>query len=60
MVANIRKKEYEEKQSNGHEARSDKEVILKLLRSSITQEPCSLPGLRRKETIIATHTIDAF
>ena len=31
MVANIRKLEREEKQGNGREARSDQEVILKLL-----------------------------
>ena len=29
MVANIRKREQEEKQRNGREARSDQEVILK-------------------------------
>ena len=31
MVANMRKEEREEKQRNGREARSDQEVILKLL-----------------------------
>ena len=31
MVANIRKREREEKQCNGREARSDQEVTLKLL-----------------------------
>ena len=31
MVANIRKREREEKQRNGREARNDQEVILKLL-----------------------------
>ena len=28
--------------------------------ASITPTPCSLPGLRRKETITATHAVDAF
>lgn len=31
MVANIRKREREEKQHNGREAKGDQEVILKLL-----------------------------
>ena len=31
MVANVRKRQREEKQCNGREARSDQEVILKLL-----------------------------
>ena len=38
MVANIRKREREEKQRNGREARNDQEVILNsYLRSYITQ-----------------------
>ena len=36
------------------------EVILKLLTFKHNPKPCSLPGLRRKETITATHTVDAF
>ena len=60
MVANIHKKEREEKQQNGREANNDQEVILKLLTSNINPKPCSLPGLRRKETVMATHTVDAF
>ena len=59
MVANIRKWEREEKA----EARSknyDQEVILEQPTSSITPTPCSLPGLRREETITATHSVDSF
>ena len=45
---------------NGREARSDQEVILKLLTFKHNTKSCSLPGLRRKETITATHTVDVF
>ena len=60
MVANLRKEEREEKQRNGRETSNDQEVILKLLTSNITPTPCSLPGLRREETITATHAVDVF
>ena len=36
------------------------EVILKLLTFIHNPKPSSLPGLRRKETITATHAVDAF
>ena len=36
------------------------EVILKLLMFKHNTRPCSLPGLRREETIMATHAVDAF
>ena len=38
----------------------DQEVILEQPTSSITPTPCSLPGLRREETITVTHAVDAF
>ena len=38
----------------------DQEVILEQPTPSITPTPCSLPGLRRKETITVTHAVDAF
>ena len=60
MVANRRKREREEKQRNGREARSDQEVILKLLAHKHNTRPCSLPRLHRKETITATHAVDVF
>ena len=44
---------------NGREARSDQEVILKLLMFIHNPKPCALPGLRRKETITITHVVDA-
>ena len=59
MVANIHKREREEKEkarSNNY----DQEVILEQPTSSITPTPCSLSGLRRKETITVTHAVDAF
>ena len=59
MVANIRKGEREEKAkawSNNY----DQEVILEQPTSSITPTPCSLPGLRREETITATHALGVF
>ena len=59
MVANLRKREREEKQRNGPEARSDQEVILKLLTFKHNTRPYSLPGLRRRETITATHAVDS-
>ena len=59
MVANMRKWEREEKakaRSNNYE----QEVILEQPTLSITPTPCSLPGLRREETIMVTHAVDAF
>ena len=38
----------------------DQEVILEQPTSSITPTPCSLPGLRREETITVTHAVDVF
>ena len=38
----------------------DQEVILEQPTSSITPTPCSLPGLRRKETITVTRAVGAF
>ena len=59
MVANLRKREREEKARHGRE-NYDQEVILEQPTSSITPTPCSLPGLRREETVTATHAVDAF
>ena len=59
MVANIRKREREEKANHGQE-NYDQDVILEQPTSSITPTPCSLPELRRKETIMVTHAVDAF
>ena len=59
MVANLRKREREEKakaRSNNY----DQEVILEQPTSNNTPTPCSLPGLRRKETITVTHADDVF
>ena len=36
------------------------ELILKLLTFKHNTRPCSLPGLRQKETITATHVVDSF
>ena len=58
MVANIHKREREEKQRNGRE-NYDQEVILEQPTSSITPTPFSLLGHRRKETIMVTHALDA-
>ena len=55
----VRKREREENakaRSNNY----DQEVILEQPTPSITPTPCSLPGLRREETITATHAVDAF
>ena len=60
MVANLRKREREEKQSTVEKLISDQEVILKLLTFKHNTRPCSLPGLRRKETITVTHAVDVF
>ena len=38
----------------------DQEVILEQPTSSITPTTCSLPGLRREETITVTHAVGAF
>ena len=59
MVANIRKREREEKAKHVREI-YDQEVILEQPTSSITPTPCSLPGLRREETITVTHAVGAF
>ena len=56
MVANLHKWEREEKAKHDREL----EVILDYLRPSITPTPCSLPGVRREETVTATHVVDAF
>ena len=45
---------------HGREANSDQEVILKLLTFKQNTRLCSLPGLRQKETITATHAVDVF
>ena len=60
MVANLRKREREEKQSMAEKINSDQEVILNLLTFKHNTRPCSLAGLSRKETIMATHAVDAF
>ena len=59
MVANIRKREREEKAKHVREI-YDQEVILKQPTSNITPTPCSLLGLRREETITVTHAVGAF
>ena len=59
MEANLRKREREEK-AKARSRNYDQEVILEQLTSSITPTPCSLPGHRQKETITATHAVDAF
>ena len=59
MVANLRKREREEKAKHVREM-YDHEVILKLLTFKHNTRPCSLPGLRCKETITATHAVDVF
>ena len=59
LVSNICIWEREEKakaRSNNY----DQEVILEQPTSSITPTPCSLPGLRWKETITVTHAVDVF
>ena len=38
----------------------DQEVILEQPTSNITPTPCSLPGLRREETITVTHAVVSF
>ena len=54
MVANhVRKREREEKAKRERITREQPAA-------SITPTPCSLPGLRREETITVTHTVDAF
>ena len=57
MVANLFAKESEKRRQSTSEKL---EVILKLLTFIHNTRPCSLPGLRRKETITATHAVDAF
>ena len=59
MVANIRKWEREDK-AKARSRNYDQEVILEQPTSDITPTPCSLPGLRRKETITVTHGVDVF
>ena len=49
-----------EKTSKARTRIYDQEVILEQLTSNITPTPCSLPGLRRKETITVTHAVDVF
>ena len=48
------------REGKAHLRNYDQEVILEQPTSSITPTPCSLPGLRRKETITVTHAVDAF
>ena len=55
MVANIHEREREEKQRTD-EKLSDPETTY----VEHNTRPCSLPGLRREETITATHAVDAF
>ena len=55
----IRKREREE-EAKARPRNYDQEVILKQPTSSITPTPCSLPGLRREETITVTHSVDSF
>ena len=59
LVANIRKWEREEK-AKARSKNYDQEVILEQPTSSITPTPCSLPGIRREETITVTHAVDVF
>ena len=59
MVANIRIWEREEKAKHVRE-NYDQEVILEQPTFKHNTTPCSLPGLRRKETITATHAVDSF
>src|SRR3954464_1410186 len=59
MVSNIRKREREEK-GKARSMNYDQEVILEQPTSSMTPTPCSLPGLRREETITVTHAVDVF
>ena len=49
----IRKREREEKAK--HERRTKEQPT-----TTITPTPCSLPGLRREETITVTHAVDVF
>ena len=49
----VRKREREEKAKRERKTRGQPAA-------SITPTPCSLPGLRREETITATHTVDSF
>ena len=59
MVATIAKESEKRGQST-----VDKSMIKKWsynnLRQAYLQQPCSLPGLRRKETITVTHAVDVF
>ena len=59
MVANIRKREREEK-ATAQSMNYDQEVILEQPTINPNTRLCSLPGLRRKETITATHSVDSF
>ena len=49
----VRKREREEEAKRERETRGH-------LAASITPTPCSLPGLRREETITVTHAVDVF
>ena len=59
MVANIRKREREDEAKHDR-GNYDQEVILEQPTANITPTPCSLPGLRREETITVTHAVDSF
>ena len=48
MVADLRTRDQEEKQRIGQEAKSDQEVILKLLTSNITQNRVHFPDSAEK------------
>ena len=60
MVANLFAKESEKRRQKHDRTTIDQEVILEQPTSSITPTPCSLPGLRREETITVTHAVDVF
>ena len=55
----VLKREREEK-GKARTKNYDQEVILEQPTSSITPTSCSLPGLRREETITVTHAVDVF
>ena len=60
MVANLFTKESEKRRQKYGRTTNDQEVILEQPTSNITPTPCSLPGLRREETIMVTHAVGAF
>ena len=54
MVANLFAKESEKRKAKRERVTREHPA------ASITPTPCSLPGLRREETITVTHTVDSF